>query len=76
MNRISTLQEKINHADTETSDARLKQYQEELAVAEEIAKVRATSKDESFDFMNGKLPDALENPLTYADNWGKAINIL
>jgi len=26
--------------------------------------------------MNNKLPAALENPLTYAENWGKAIDIL
>jgi len=44
-----------------------------LALAKEIAMTRATSKDDSFAFMSGKLPEAMENPMTYAENWGKAI---
>ena len=42
----------------------------------EMAQTRATSKDDSFAFMSGKLPEAMENPLTYAENWGKAVDIL
>ena len=42
----------------------------------EINLLKATQENQSLDFMNNKLPEALENPLTYAENWGKAINIL
>lgn len=75
MNHIAQLEKEINNPNV--SDERRQKYQEELEVAKEIAQVRATTDDKaSFDFMNNKLPGAMENPLTYAENWGKAINIL
>lgn len=75
MNHIAQLQKEIN--DPKVSPERKQMYQEELEVAKEIAQVRATTDDSSsFAFMNNKLPGAMENPLTYAENWGKAINIL
>ena len=75
MNHIAQLEKEINNPNV--SDERRQKYQEELEVAKEIAQVRATTDDKaSFDFMNNKLPGSLENPLTYAENWGKAINIL
>ena len=76
MNRIAQLKEKIDNPG-DVNPARLQEYKEELAVAQEIAQVRATTdSSESFSFMDNKLPGAMENPLTYAENWGKAINIL
>ena len=76
MNRIAQLKEKIDNPN-DVSPVRLQEYKEELAVAQEIAQVRATTdSSESFSFMDNKLPGAMENPLTYAENWGKAINIL
>ena len=48
------------------------QYEAELEVAEEIARVRATSEDDSFNFMSNKIPAAQNNPLNYFSNWGKA----
>ena len=75
MNRIAQLEKEIN--DPEVSPARKEMYEQELEVAKEIAQVRATTDDSaSFAFMDNKLPGAMENPLTYAENWGKAIHIL
>ena len=42
----------------------------------EINLMEATSKNDSFDFMNNKLPAAMENPLTYVENWNKAFGIM
>ena len=72
MARIKELSEAINNADKNVSTARLEEYQAELAVAQEILEVRSTSEDEAFDFMNGKIPGAQNNPLKYAESWGKA----
>ena len=44
---------------------RIAGLKEELALAREINAERATSKDDSFDFMNNKIPAGQENPLTY-----------
>ena len=57
---------------SEESDNLSKKWQ----AMSEINLMEATSKNDALDFMNNKLPDALENPLKYAENWGKAINIL
>lgn len=54
------------------NDARIKQYEEELALAKEIRAERSTTEDSSFDFMNNKIPAAQNNPITYFENWGKA----
>ena len=48
------------------------QYEAELKVAEEIAHVRATSEDDSFNFMSNKIPAGQNNPINYFSNWGKA----
>ena len=75
MNHIADLNKKIN--ELPANDERRQKYQEELELAKEIAQVRATTDDSaSFAFMDNKLPGAMENPLTYAENWGKAIHIL
>lgn len=76
MNRIGELRKLIADNDNRISSARLNQYKEELAVAEEIAKVRATSKDDSYNFMSAELPAAMDNPLNYIENWGKAFEAI
>ena len=70
MQRISELNDLI--ADPKTSDARKKQYEEELAVAKEILAVRSTAEDSSFNFMSNEIPGGQNNPINYAENWGKA----
>ena len=57
------------------SNARIKQYEEELALAKQIKAERVTSYDESFDFMNGKLAGGLQNPVAYMNSWGKAFKV-
>ena len=65
---IQELTEKI--ADTSKySDAKIKQYKEELALAQDILAVRATSKDDSFSFLSQDIPDAMNNPLNYVNDW-------
>ena len=70
--RIKDLQDAINNSER-YNDEKIRQYQEELSLAEEILAVRATSEDDSFDFINQKLPGGMNNPLTYmnavAEGW-------
>jgi hypothetical protein len=56
MGRINELNKLI--VDVKTSDARKKQYSEELALAKEILAVRSTTEDSSFSFMSNKIPGA------------------
>ena len=49
-----------------------KQYEEELALAEQIKAVRSTSEDDSFNFMSNEIPAAQKNPLNYLSNWSTA----
>jgi hypothetical protein len=44
-------------------------YREELEVAKEILQVRATSEDDSFNFLDQEIPGAMNNPLNYVNNW-------
>ena len=69
--RIKELQDNINDAE-HYSDEKIKQYKEELSLAEEILAVRATTDDDSFDFANRALPGGLNNALTYAKSWATA----
>lgn len=57
--------------DTEDPTKR-EQYEAELKLAQQIAEVRATSEDDSFNFMSNKIPGGQNNPLNYFENWGKA----
>lgn len=59
-------------ADEKISTARKKQYEEELAIAEEILKVRSTQEDDSYKFMDKSIPAGQNNPLNYMQSWGKA----
>ena len=80
LNRVKTLteaivtgREKINGVDQEVSSARLEQYKAELEVVKEIVSVRSAAEDESFNFMNQKIPSGQNNPLNYAKNWTQAV---
>lgn len=72
---IADLNQKIQDT-TKYSDERIRQYQAELALAEEIAEVRATSEDSSFSFIDEALPGALNNPLNYLSSWQTGIQAL
>ncbi len=67
--RIKELNEQINKLSP--NNARRQEYERELAVAREIAMVRATTDDKSFKFMDNNLPSVLQNPVNYIDAVGK-----
>lgn len=48
---------------SEIDDSRREQYEAELKVAEEIARVRATTEDSTYDYMNKAMPSVLNNPM-------------
>jgi len=73
LSHIKDLTIQINSADEKTSSARLEQYKAELEVAKEIVAVRSAAEDDSFNFMNNKIPAGQNNPLNYAKNWTKAL---
>jgi hypothetical protein len=63
LNRIAYLTKTINGmrdntlaADERISEARLEQYKAELEVAKEIVAVRSATEDDSFNFMDNKIP--------------------
>jgi len=72
LNRIAELRALKDKVD----DTKREQYEAELEVAEEIARVRATSEDGSFSFMSGKIPGGQNNPLNYYNNWASALKKL
>ena len=72
MAHMNELNAKIAASEEEVSPARKKQYEEELALAQEIVAVRSTSEDESFNFMSNKIPGAQNNPINYYENWATA----
>lgn len=71
---IVQLRQDISEADAVTSGSRIAQYEQELALAEEILAVRSTSEDASFSFMSNKIPGAQNNPINYFNDWAKAIH--
>jgi hypothetical protein len=72
---IVDLQDKINNSD-QYNETKINQYKEELALAKEIAAIRATSEDSSFNFLDQDIPGAMNNPLNYVKNWSNAWNEL
>ena len=70
LKRIADLQDEISKM--EPGDARLKMYQDELAVAQEIARTRSSTDNKDFDFMNRSLPNGMQNPISYWDSIGEA----
>ena len=53
-------------------ETKIKQYQEELKLNQDILALRSTSEDATFSFMSNKIPAAQNNPLNYFANWQQA----
>ena len=71
LEHIQDLTEKI--ADTDKySDEKIKQYEQELSLAKEIAQVRATTEDESMNWLDADIPGAFNNPINYISDWMEA----
>ena len=68
--RIADLQREIDNPDVST--ARRQEYEAELAVAEEIYRVRSSTDNKDFNFMSRNLPNGMQNPIDYWDATGKA----
>ena len=68
LGRIAELRKLKDTADP----TKREQYEAELAIAEQIAQVRATTEDSSMNFMSNKIPAAQNNPLNYFQNWATA----
>ena len=68
--RIAELQREIDNL--QPGDARLQMYREELATAEDILRVRSSTDNKSFDFMNRDLPNGMQNPIDYWNSTGEA----
>ena len=50
--KLQDTSDAISEADRQISQNRFKQYTQELAVAEKIAAIRATTEDSSYSFMD------------------------
>ena len=61
LKRIADLQNAIS--ELKPGDARLKMYQDELAVAQEIARTRSSTDNKDFDFMSRSLPNGMILPV-------------
>ena len=68
---LSTLR---SQEETPDNSARIAALEEELSLATEINAIRATSKDDSANFMSNSIPDAQNNPINYYENWAKALS--
>lgn len=75
LSHIEDLSLKIQDANS-YSDERIKQYTEELALAKEIAAVRATSADESMSWYDESIPAGMQNVLDYRQSWADAIDMM
>ena len=71
--KLQDTSDAISKADRQISQNRLKQYSQELAVAEKIAAIRATTEDSSYSFMDQNMPGGFQNPINYWESWGKAM---
>ena len=74
LNHIVSLRSQLNAVDSNVSGARRAEYEAELAVAQQIAAVRSTQEDSTWNFMSNKIPGAQNNPLNWAKNWTQALN--
>jgi len=72
--RIADLQREIDNPNV--SSARRQEYEAELAVAEEIYRVRSSTDNKSFDFMNRDLPNGMQNPIDYWNSTGEAYKVM
>ena len=75
LTHIYDLTDKISQTD-KYSDTKIKQYQEELSLAKQIAAVRATTDEESFSWYDEELPAGMNNPLNYISSWQDSIEML
>ena len=64
---IKDLQNKIAKA-SKYDTTKINQYKEELALAQQIAAIRATSEDQSMNFLDQAIPGGFNNPLNYIQN--------
>ena len=75
LTHIYDLTDKISQTD-KYSDTKIKQYQEELSLAKQIAAVRATTDEDSFSWYDEELPAGMNNPLNYISSWQDSIEML
>lgn len=73
---VSDVAARIAWIEDQKHPERRDQYKEELELAKEIYAVRSTTEDSSFNFMQGKIPGAQNNPINYFNNWAQALQIL
>lgn len=73
MVRIAELNKLISS--NKYDSTKIKQYKEELSLAKEIAAVRTTTEDSSFDFMSAELTGALNNAPKYWESWAQAVSV-
>ena len=66
--RIKELQEQIAKYE-KVNSAKAEQYKKELQLAREIAAIRATTDDDSMNFLDQALPQGFNNPLNYINSW-------
>lgn len=57
-------------------DTKIRQYEQELSLANQIREARSTTEDDSFKFMEQSIPSGQNNPLNYWENWGKAYDAI
>jgi len=58
--------------ETPDNGERIQALEHELLLAERINMARATTEDDSFKFMENKIPSGQNNPLNYWKNWTTA----
>ena len=75
LHEIGALIEDIK-ASEDYNDKKVKQYREELALAQQIAEARGLTEDNSFKFMEQDIPSGQKNPLNYWENWSKAYQVM
>ena len=78
INQLSVeIQTLRNEEDPIKNQARIASLENELALAEKINMTRSIdTEDDSFKFMEGKIPEAQNNPLNYWNNWAKAFDAM
>lgn len=72
---IADLQTKIVEAQ-DSNDPKIKQYQQELKLAQDILAARSLTDPNSFNFMDNALPDEFKGPENYWNSWNNAMNAM
>ena len=73
LSHMVDLRTKLSSIDASVPDSRRQEYEAELELAKQIVAVRSAAEDDSFNFMDNKIPAGQNNPLNYAKNWTKAL---